>query len=470
MNDFFKKTDLTRNEVEKIIDETLLNKDDGELYLQNSISENIILDDGKIKNTNFNKIYGMGFRGVTEDVSAYSHTNSIDKNSLIDASKNINSTLRNFKSYEHNNSIRRTNEKLYPDHNPIEAKTLKEKINLLNTVDQYLRSKSNLIKQVTASISTEKKNIEIIKTGGITLSDNQPLTSFKISLIMKKGSKNTQGSYAAGGRMTFNSYVNENNWKHVCDEAFRQAEMNLDAIKAPAGEMDVVLNNGWSGVLLHEALGHTLEGDFLYKKTSVFHDQIGNKIGNENITVIDEGNISGRRGSLNMDDEGEKTQRNILIENGKLIKFMHDRLSAKLTKNAPTGNGRRQNYMFAPMPRMTNTFMMNGKNTREEMIKSVKKGIYVDALGGGSVDIVSGQFNFGVNNAWLIENGKLIAPVEGATLIGSGPEVIKKIKMIGNDLKLDNGFGTCGKSGQLVPVGLGIPSCKVLMTVGGSKA
>ena len=470
MNDFFKKTDLTRNEVEKIIDETLLNKDDGELYLQNSISENIILDDGKIKNTNFNKIYGMGFRGVTEDVTAYCHTNSIDKKSLIDASKNINSTLKGFKSYKHNNSIRKTNEKLYSDHNPIEAKTLKEKINLLNTVDQYLRSKSNLIKQVTASISTEKKNIEIIKTGGMTLSDNQPLTSFKISLIMKKGSKNTQGSYAAGGRMTFDSYVNENNWKYVCDEAFRQAEMNLDAIKAPAGEMDVVLNNGWSGVLLHEALGHTLEGDFLYKKTSVFHDQIGNKIGNENITVVDEGNITGRRGSLNMDDEGEKTQRNVLIENGKLIKFMHDRLSAKLTKNIPTGNGRRQNYMFAPMPRMTNTFMMNGKNTREEMIKSVKKGIYVDALGGGSVDIVSGQFNFGVNNAWLIENGKLIAPVEGATLIGSGPEVIKKIEMIGNDLKLDNGFGTCGKSGQLVPVGLGIPSCKVLMTVGGSKA
>ena len=469
MNDFFKKTDLTRAQAEKIIDETLLNKDDGELYLQNSINENITLDDRKIKNTNFTKTYGMGLRGVCEDVTAYCHTNSINKNSLIDASKNINSTLKSFKSFKHNNSIRRTNEQLYSDHNPIEAKSLKEKIKLLNTVDQYLRSKSNLVKQVTASISTEKKNIEIIKTDGMTFSDNQPLTSFKIALIMQKGSKNTQGSYATGGRMTFDSYINENNWKQVCDEAFRQAEMNLDARKAPAGEMDVVLNNGWSGVLLHEALGHTLEGDFLYKKTSVFHDQIGNKIGNENITVVDEGNISGRRGSLNMDDEGEKTQRNILIENGKLIKFMHDRLSAKLTKNTPTGNGRRENYMFAPMPRMTNTFMMNGKNTREEMIKSVKKGISVDALGGGSVDIVSGQFNFTVNNAWLIENGKLTTPIEGATLIGSGPEVIKKIKMIGNDLKLDNGFGTCGKSGQLVPVGLGIPSCKVSMTVGGSK-
>ena len=470
MDDFFKKTDLTRIEAEKIIDDTLLNKDDGELYLQNSVNENITLDDGKIKNTNFTKIYEMGFRGVCEDVTAYCHTNSINKKSLIDASKSINSTLRSFKSYKHDNSIRRTNEKLYSDHNPIEAKSLKEKIKILNTVDQYIRSKSNLVKQVTASISTEKKSIEIIKTGGMTLSDNQPLTSFRISLLMKKGSKNTQGSYATGGRMTIDSYINENNWKQVCDEAFRQAEMNLDAKKAPAGEMDVVLNNGWSGVLLHEALGHTLEGDFLYKKTSVFHDQIGNKIGNENITVVDEGNISGRRGSLNMDDEGEKTQRNVLIENGKLVKFMHDRLSAKLTKNTPTGNGRRENYMFAPMPRMTNTFMMNGKNTREEMIKSVKKGIYVDALGGGSVDIVSGQFNFAVNNAWLIENGKLIAPVEGATLIGSGPEVIKKIEMVGNDLTLDNGFGTCGKSGQLVPVGLGIPSCKVVMTVGGSKA
>jgi len=469
MDDFFKKTDLTRVEAEKIVDDTLLNKDDGELYLQNSINENITLDDGKIKNTNFTKIYGMGLRGVCEDVTAYCHTNSINKKSLIDASKSINSTLRSFKSYKHNNSIRKTNEKLYSDHNPIETKSLKEKIKILNIVDQYIRSKSNLVKQVTANIFTEKKSIQIIKTGGLTLSDNQPLTSFRISLLMKKGSKNTQGSYATGGRMTFDSYINENNWKQVCDEAFRQAEMNLDAKKAPAGEMDVVLNNGWSGVLLHEALGHTLEGDFLYKKTSVFHDQIGNKIGNENITVVDEGNIFGRRGSLNMDDEGEKTQRNVLIENGKLVKFMHDRLSAKLTKNTPTGNGRRENYMFAPMPRMTNTFMMNGKNTREEMIKSVKKGIYVDALGGGSVDIVSGQFNFAVNNAWLIENGKLTAPVEGATLIGSGPEVIKKIEMIGNDLKLDNGFGTCGKSGQLVPVGLGIPSCKVLMTVGGSK-
>ena len=469
MTDFFKNLDLSRRQAEKIIDDTLFNKDDGELYLQDSINENVTLDDGKIKNTNFSKTYGMGLRGVCEDVTAYSHTNSIDKASLINASKNINSTLNSFKNYKHNNSVKKTNENLYSNHNPIEEKSLKEKINLLNDVDQYVRSKSNLIKQVTASISCEKKNIEIIKTGGLSLTDEQPLISFKISLMMRKGSKNTQGAYASGGRMTFDNYINEINWKKVCDEAFRQAEMNQEARKAPAGEMDVVLNNGWSGVLLHEALGHTLEGDFLYKKTSVFHDQIGNKIGNENITVVDEGNISGRRGSLNMDDEGEKTQRNVLIENGKLIKFMHDRLSAKLTKNALTGNGRRENYMFAPMPRMTNTFMMNGKNTREEMIKSVKKGIYVDALGGGSVDIVSGQFNFAVNNAWLIENGKLTAPVEGATLIGSGPEVIKKIEMIGNDLKLDNGFGTCGKSGQLVPVGLGIPSCKVLMTVGGSK-
>jgi TldD protein len=469
MTDFFKNLDLTRRQAEKIIDDTLLNKDDGELYLQDSINENIILDDGKIKNTSFSKTYGMGLRGVCEDVTAYSHTNSIDKVSLINASKNINSTLNSFKNYKHNNSVKKTNEKLYSNHNPIEEKSLKEKINLLNTVDKYIRSKSNLVKQVTASISCEKKIIEIIKTGGLSLTDDQPLISFRVSLMMKKGSKNTQGSYASGGRMTFNSYINESNWKEVCDEAFRQAEMNQEAKKAPAGEMDVVLNNGWSGVLLHEALGHTLEGDFLYKKTSVFHDQIGNKIGNDNITVVDEGNIAGRRGSLNMDDEGEKTQRNVLIENGKLIKFMHDRLSAKLTNNEVTGNGRRENYMFAPMPRMTNTFMMNGNNSREEMIRSVKNGIYVDALGGGSVDIVSGQFNFAVNNAWLIENGKLTTPVEGATLIGSGPEVIKKIKMVGNDLKLDNGFGTCGKSGQMVPVGLGIPSCKVTMTVGGSK-
>jgi TldD protein len=469
MTDFFKNLDLSRRQAEKIIDDTLFNKDDGELYLQDSINENVTLDDGKIKNTNFSKTYGMGLRGVCEDVTAYSHTNSIDKASLINASKNINSTLNSFKNYKHNNSVKKTNENLYSNHNPIEEKSLKEKINLLNDVDQYVRSKSNLIKQVTASISCEKKNIEIIKTGGLSLTDEQPLISFKISLMMRKGSKNTQGAYASGGRMTFDNYINEINWKKVCDEAFRQAEMNQEARKAPAGEMDVVLNNGWSGVLLHEALGHTLEGDFLYKKTSVFHDQIGNQIGNDNITVVDEGNIVGRRGSLNMDDEGEKTQRNVLIENGKLVKFMHDRLSAKLTSSEVTGNGRRENYMFAPMPRMTNTFMMNGNNSREEMIKSVNNGIYVDALGGGSVDIVSGQFNFTVNNAWLIKNGKLIMPIEGATLIGSGPEVIKKIKMIGNDLKLDNGFGTCGKSGQMVPVGLGIPSCKVSMTVGGSK-
>tara|TARA_B110000438_G_C15816814_1_gene652349 strand:- start:1812 stop:3224 length:1413 start_codon:yes stop_codon:yes gene_type:complete len=469
MTNFFEKLDLTRRQAEKIIDDTLFNKDDGELYLEDSINENVILDDGKIKNTNFSKKYGMGLRGVCEDVTAYSHTNSIDKSSLINASKNINSTLNSFKNYKHNNSVKKTNENLYSNHNPIEEKSLKEKINLLNEVDKYVRSKSNLIKQVTASISCEKKNIEIIKTGGLSLTDERPLVSFKISLMMKKGFKNTQGSYASGGRMTFDNYINEINWKKVCDEAFRQAEMNQEARKAPAGEMDVVLNNGWSGVLLHEALGHTLEGDFLYKKTSVFHDQIGNQIGNDNITVVDEGNIAGRRGSLNMDDEGEKTQRNVLIENGKLVKFMHDRLSAKLTNSEVTGNGRRENYMFAPMPRMTNTFMMNGSNSREEMIKSVSNGIYVDALGGGSVDIVSGQFNFAVNNAWLIKNGKLIMPIEGATLIGSGPEVIKKIKMIGNDLKLDNGFGTCGKSGQMVPVGLGIPSCKVSMTVGGSK-
>ena len=470
MSNFFKNSDLSRSQVETIVNDTLISKDDGELYLQDSVVESITLDDGKIKNTSYAKKYGMGLRGVVEDVVAYSHTNSISKQSLLDSSKNINSTLRNFKSKKHDNSIRRSNENLYTDHNPINAKSLKEKIQLLHQVDQYLRSKSPLVKQVTASISAEKKLIEIIKSGGETYSDSQPTTSFRASIMMQKGSKNTQGSYANGGRFLFDEYINENNWKKVCDEAFRQAELNLDARKAPAGQMEVVLNNGWSGVLLHEAVGHTLEGDFLYKKSTLFHDKIGQQIANDQVTVVDQGNYQGgRRGSINFDDEAEKTQKNILVDKGKLVGFMHDRLSARLTANKPTGNGRRQSYQYAPMPRMTNTFMMNGKYEREEMIKSVKKGIYVDALGGGSVDIVSGQFNFTVSNARLIENGELKESVEGATLIGSGSDVIQNISMLGNDLELDNGFGMCGKSGQTVQVGLGIPSCKILMTVGGSK-
>ena len=470
MSDFFNNSDISQQQTEQLVSETLNKCDDGELFLENSKSESLLLDDGKIKNTSFDTSIGFGFRAVHEDKTAFCHSNIISKKSLNDAAKNLGSNISPNSQTKKQSGPKRTNVKLYEDTDPIENKPFEEKVQLLKKIDDYIRKKNHNIKQVTASFFGEHQSIEIIKSENRIYKDQRPLVRFNVSVRMEKNGKQETGSYGTGGRMDYENYLGKDNWKLICDEAIRQAEVNLESKPAPAGEMKVVLGPGWPGIILHEAIGHGLEGDFNRKKTSAFHNLIGQKIANENVTVVDDGTIASRRGSLTIDDEGTPSARNVLIQNGILKNFMQDRMNAKLMKVEPTGNGRRESFEYAPMPRMTNTFMVNGNHTQEEMIKSVDKGIYAVSFGGGQVDITNGKFVFSCTEAYEISNGKIGGPLKGVTLIGNGPDILTKVSMVGNDMKLDPGIGTCGKNGQWVPVGVGQPSILVnQITVGGTN-
>ena len=470
MSDFFNNSDISQQQTEQLVSETLNKCDDGELFLENSKSESLLLDDGKIKNTSFDSTIGFGFRAVHEDKTAFCHSNIISKKSLNDAAKNLGSNISPNSQAKKQSGPKRTNVKLYEDIDPIENKPFEEKVQLLKKIDDYIRKKNHNIKQVTASFFGEHQSIQIIKSENRIYKDQRPLVRFNVSVMMEKNGKQETGSYGTGGRMDYENYLGKDNWKLICDEAIRQAEVNLESKPAPAGEMKVVLGPGWPGIILHEAIGHGLEGDFNRKKTSAFHNLIGQKIANENVTVVDDGTIASRRGSLTIDDEGTPSARNVLIQNGILKNFMQDRMNAKLMKVEPTGNGRRESFEYAPMPRMTNTFMVNGNHTQEEMIKSVDKGIYAVSFGGGQVDITNGKFVFSCTEAYEISNGKIGSPLKGVTLIGNGPDILTKVSMVGNDMKLDPGIGTCGKNGQWVPVGVGQPSILVnQITVGGTN-
>ena len=471
MSDFFNNSDISQQQAEQLVSEALNKCDDGELFLENSKSESLLLDDGKIKNTSFDSSLGFGFRAVQDDKTAFCHSNIISKKSLGDASKNLNENITSSASnVSKQESPRRTNKKLYEDIDPIESKPFSEKVELLKKIDSYVRQKDTNIKQVTASFFGEHQSVEIIKSDNQIFKDQRPLVRFNVSVMMEKDGKKETGSYGTGGRMNYENYLGDENWKQICDEAIRQAEVNLQSKPAPAGEMKVVLGPGWPGIILHEAIGHGLEGDFNRKKTSAFHNLVGQKVANENVTIVDDGTIASRRGSLTIDDEGTPSSRNVLIENGILKNFMQDRLNARLMKVAPTGNGRRESFEHAPMPRMTNTFMINGNHTREDMIKSVDKGVYAVSFGGGQVDITNGKFVFSCTEAYEINNGKIGAPLKGVTLIGNGPDILTKVSMVGNDMQLDPGIGTCGKNGQWVPVGVGQPSILVdQITVGGTN-
>ena len=471
MSDFFNNSDISQQQAEGLVSETLNKCDDGELFLENTKSESILLDDGKIKNSSFETSFGFGFRAVNEDKTAFSHSNIISKKSLGDAAKNLKANVKsNSENFIKQDNPQRTNTKLYEDKDPIESKPFEEKIELLQKIDNYVRQKNSSIKQVTASFFGEHQSIKIIKSNNQIYEDQRPLVRFNIGVMIEKNGKKESGSYGTGGRKNYDNFLGNDNWKIICDEAIRQAEVNLESKPAPAGEMKVVLGPGWPGIILHEAVGHGLEGDFNRKKTSAFHNLVGQKIAHENITVVDDGTISSRRGSLTIDDEGTPTSKNILIENGILKNFMQDRMNAKLMQVKPTGNGRRESFEHTPMPRMTNTFMINGNNTQDEMIKKVDKGIYAVSFGGGQVDITNGKFVFSCTEAYEINNGKIGAPLKGVTLIGNGPDILTKVSMVGNDMKLDPGIGTCGKGGQWVPVGVGQPSILVdQITVGGTN-
>ena len=469
MSNFFEKTDLTRKDAENIISETLNKCDDGELYLEDSKSESILLDDNKIKSSSYSSDLGFGFRAISGEIVAYSHSNEISKDSLNQSSKNLQSTLKSSKG-TYNHEIPKTNKNFYNDINPIEEKDLNSKLEVLNKVNDYLRSKDSNVKQVTSSFSGEQKSIEIIRLGGQSITDVRPLVRFNVSVMLEKNGRKETGVYGIGGRQSYDSYLDNENWKNVCDEAYRIASVNLESKPAPAGEMKVVLGPGWPAILIHEAIGHGLEGDFNRKKTSAFHDLMGQRVASEGVTIVDDGTIDKRRGSLTIDDEGTPTERTVLIENGILKNFMQDRLNARLMKTISTGNGRRESYKHVVLPRMRNTMMLSGKNTQDEMISSVDKGIFAVSFGGGQVDITSGKFVFNCTEAYEIIDGKIGSPIKGATLIGDGPSILKEVSMVGNDMMLDPGIGTCGKAGQGVPVGVAQPSILIdKMTVGGTK-
>ena len=450
------------------IDDSLSNFDDGELFVEETFSENITFDDNKVKSASFDNEKGFGLRGVTDDSVSFYHSSELNDKNVDKALKLLNKKKTANKNLDTNNQLKK-NEKLYEPHNPINDFKLDEKIKILENINNYARKLDSAVKEVSVSLNGNYQNIEIFKRNGISLFDSRPLVRLNVNISVEKKGKVETGSFGIGGRYSYKKLLTEKNWKISLNKAYNQALIKLIAEATPAGEQTVILGPGWPGILLHEAIGHGLEGDFNRKKTSAFYNLVNQSVASDQITVVDDGTIFNRRGSLTIDDEGTPSQNTILIEKGILKNFMQDRLNARLMNQSPTGNGRRQSYAHIPMPRMTNTYMLKGKYEHEELIKSTKKGIYATQFSGGQVDITSGKFVFSASEAYKIENGKITKPLKGATLIGNGPDILKQVSMVGNNLELDNGIGTCGKDGQMVPVGVGQPSLKInKLTVGGT--
>jgi len=462
--------DADEAKMRSLVDEALSGADDGELYIEHSQAESLMFDNGRLKGGSFNTEQGFGLRAVAGEAVGYAHAGDLSIAALKRAADAVGAVTRGHAG-SYAAAPQRTNKKLYSDENPIGTPTFEEKVKVLQGIDAYLRGKDAKVRQVTASIAASWQVVDILRADGHRVRDIRPMTRINISVIAGEGDRQESGSYGSGGRIGFGDFIAEDNWQYGADEALRQALVNLEAIEAPAGTMDVVLGSGWPGVMLHEAVGHGLEGDFNRKKTSAFAGLLGQMVAAPGVTVVDDGTIDNRRGSITIDDEGTPSGYNVLIENGKLVGYMQDRQNARLMGMTPTGNGRRQGYAHVPMPRMTNTYMLGGDKTPEEIISSVKKGIYAVSFGGGQVDITSGKFVFGCTEAYLIDNGKIGAPIKGAMLIGNGPDAMKRVSMVGNDMKLDTGIGNCGKAGQWVPVGVGQPHLRMdQITVGGTKA
>jgi len=465
---FFARTGLDKPRAEALVAETLHSCDDGELFLEYCQSESLTFDDGRLKNASFDTSQGFGLRAVSGETTGYAHSSEISEAAIKRAGETV-KTVHGGKGGAFADPPPSTNLRLYDDLNPLGEIAFAEKVKLLAKIDAYARAKDSRVKQVMASLAGEWQAVRIIRPDGSHASDIRPLVRLSVSITAGNGKHMEQGSYGSGGRHGFAHWFEGDSWKHSVDEALRQALVNLDSVPAPAGEMTVVLGPGWPGILLHEAIGHGLEGDFNRKKTAAFSGLLGQRIAAKGVTVVDDGTLENRRGSLTIDDEGTPAQNTMLIEDGILKGYMQDRMNARLMGVAPTGNGRRQSHGHVPMPRMTNTYMLNGDHDPQEIIGSVNKGIYAVNFGGGSVDITSGKFVFSASEAYLIEDGKIGPAVKGATLIGNGPDVLTKVSMIGNDMKLDDGVGTCGKDGQHVPVGVGQPSLKIDgLTIGGT--
>ena len=472
-----KKHLLTLNDIEEQHLEKILNQmmghhiDLADLYFQHSQFETWSIEDSVVKGGSFNIDMGVGIRAVSGEKTGFAYSDDISYFALQEASKAAKSiALDKTKRIAVPGFHAQNPPLMYGDDDPIANLSKKEKIAILEQVDALVRKQSPWVKQVNASLSGCYETILVVNNLGLVAADIRPLVSLHISVMMEKNGRKEVARSGGGGRGNYQAFFDVNSITELSEEAVKEALVNMEAKEAPAGTMPVVLGPGWPGVLLHEAVGHGLEGDFNRKGISAYSGKIGQQVASSSVTVVDDGTIAGRRGSLTIDDEGTPSQCTTLIENGVLKGYMFDNLNAKLMGQHSTGNCRRESYAHIPMPRMTNTYMLAGQYAPEEIIKSVKKGLYAVNFGGGQVDITSGKFVFSASEAYLIEDGKVTQPVKGATLVGNGPEVMKQVSMVGNDLALDRGIGVCGKEGQSVPVGVGQPTLKIdALTVGGTQ-
>ena len=444
--------------------------DDGELFFERRRSEALVFDDGRVKTASYDASEGFGLRAVRGEVTGYAHSSEISEAALRRATGTARLAVGEGGG-TWADAPRATNRRLYTDADPIAGASFPVKLDTLREIDAFARGLDPRVVQVSATIAASIQEIEILRPDGVSFRDVRPMTRVNVSVIVDQNGRRESGTAGGGGRVGLDGLLDPADWQAKTREALRIATVNLEAVPAPAGVMDVVLGPGWPGILLHEAIGHGLEGDFNRKGTSAFAGLMGQRIAAPGVTVLDDGTIPDRRGSISIDDEGTPSARNVLIEDGILVGYMQDRQNARLMGVAPTGNGRRESYAHAPMPRMTNTYMLGGDAAPADIVADLKDGIYAVGFGGGQVDITNGKFVFSCTEAYRVQNGKIGAPVNGATLIGDGATALQKIRAIGNDMALDPGMGNCGKAGQWVPVGVGQPTLMIGgLTVGGSAA
>jgi TldD protein len=463
---------LSHGDLERVLSHLMgPSVDAGDLYFQTMQHESWVLEDGLVRTGTHAQEQGVGIRAMSGDKTGMAYTDEIIMPSLLQASTAARAIARDGKEGRVKAWNRKEPVALYAPDDPMAVLGAAGKVDLLRQIDTYARSLDTRVKEVVVSLGGTWETILVAATDGTLAADVRPLVRLNVSVIAEQSGRREQGSDGGGGRFTYSELTERELWQGIADEAVRQALVNLEADDAPAGTMTVVLGPGWPGVLLHEAVGHGLEGDFNRKGVSAYSGRIGEMVASECVTVVDDGTISRRRGSLTIDDEGTPTSQTTLIENGRLRGYMQDKLNARLMNMEATGNGRRESFAHLPMPRMTNTYMLPGESEPGEIIESVEKGLYAVNFAGGSVDITSGRFVFSASEAYMIEGGKVTRPVRGATLIGNGPNVMNRVSMVGNDLKLDAGIGVCGKEGQSVPVGVGQPTLRIDgLTVGGTRS
>ena len=464
------ETRFDKDDALAILRDATAGADDGEIFAEKRISESILLDDQRIKSASYNASEGFGLRAVRSEVAGYAHSTHMTMEALRRAAETARLAVGSGGGTLAD-APKPTNQRLYTDADPVAATTFAVKLDLLREIDAFTRALDPRVVQVSVSVAATLQQVEILRPEGLHLRDIRPMSRLNLSVIVEQNGRRESGSAGAGGRTGLDGMTARATWEALAREALRIALVNLEAEPAPAGVMDVVLGPGWPGILLHEAVGHGLEGDFNRKGTSAFAGLLGQQVAAKGVTVLDDGTIPDRRGSITIDDEGTPSARNILIEDGVLVGYMQDRQNARLMGVPATGNGRRESYAHAPMPRMTNTYMMGGNTAPEDIVADLKDGIHAVGFGGGQVDITNGKFVFSCTEAYRVKNGKVVAPVKGATLIGDGATALTKIRALGNDMALDPGMGTCGKAGQWVPVGVGQPTLMIGgLTVGGSAA